>query len=168
MVLSQSAAPGHPVPRSTPIQVTQVETNVASEVCRYRKPNADVWLLRIGCDRSGIEDWRQLSSLGFAFANNQGAQPGTVWLYDNNCCDGAWTNHQITPGSPNGDPGWQNTNGTVGMSFNQDFGGMVEIVRMIRHESDGSTDYVYAIPGQESYSSQGFVVEQSLGFVWSG
>jgi hypothetical protein len=166
VVLSQSVAPGSTVPRGTTIQVTQ-ETNVASEVCRYRRPNADVWLLRVGCDRSGIEDWQQLSSVGYAFANNQGAQAGTVGLFDNNCCDGSWTNHQITPGGPNTDAGWQNTNGTVGMSFSQDFGGMVELVRMIRTEADGANDYAYGIRGNEPYSAQGFTFEQSLGWVWA-
>jgi hypothetical protein len=155
------------VPRGTRIEVTQ-ETNQASEVCRYRKPGEPIWILRIGCDRSGIQNWEQLSSLGFAFTDGQGAQGGTVQLFDQYCdCGGQNANHQITPGSHNPESPWT-ANGTVGRTFTQDFGGMGEIVRMIR-TANGTVDYAYAIrgnPDYTSYSSQGFTVEQSLGWVW--
>ena len=168
VALSQSQAPGAVVPRGTRIEVTQ-ETNTASEVCRFRKPGEQIWILRIGCGRSGIEGWDQLSSLGFAFADGQGVQPGTVRLFDQYCnCGGQNGNHQITPNQPNPHPSWTG-NGTIGMSFSQDFGGMVEIVRMIRDQA-GVVQYAYAIRGNgdyTSYSSQGFTVEQSLGWVWA-
>ena len=140
-------------------------------MCRFRRPGESVWVIRVGCGTSGVEGW-EVSNLGLAYTTGQGAQPGTVELFDNICSCGGRIQHQITPGGYNPDPAWNQQNGSVGFVFTQDFGGMAQLVRLIRNPStdgNGGVDYAYALMGDPNYAnyhSRGFTDEQVLGWMW--
>ncbi len=174
IALSQSHAAGSAAPMGTRVDVTR-ETNQASEICRFRRQDPgdqDVWVIRVGCGTSGVEGWER-TSVGWSFAENQGQQGGSIPLFDNVCRCGDRLNHQITPGGYNGQsPPWQQ-NGSVGFAFDRDYGGMGELVRMVRPaaKSGNGADYTYAIRGSQAYNSylnaqRPLRDEQSLGWVW--
>jgi beta-lactam-binding protein with PASTA domain len=165
--LSQSEPPGSIVRRGKHIEITQ-ETTVPQQICRYRRPGESVWVIRVGCNNSGVENW-EVSLMGHSYGAG-----GPVTLFDNICSCSGRVQHQITPGSYNPDPGWDQQNGTVGTTFDRDYGGMVQLVRLIRPSQDvaGQSDYVYALMPSQDYDryttlpGREFHLEGGLGWVW--
>ena len=167
VALTQSEPAGSIARSGKHIEITQ-ETNQPEQVCRYRRPGESVWVIRVGCNTSGVETWTP-SNLGLAYTSGQ---PGTVQLFDNICSCGGRVQHQITAGGYNPDPAWDQQNGAVGFVFTQDFGGMTQLVRLIRNPStdgNGGVDYAYALQGDPNYAnlhSVGFTDEAVLGWMW--
>jgi beta-lactam-binding protein with PASTA domain len=168
IALTQSEPAGSIARSGKHVEITQ-ETTVPDQICRYRRPGESVWVVRVGCNNSGVADW-EVSNMGHAYAGG-----GPVLLYDNICSCGGRVQHQITAGSYNPEPGWDQQNGTVGTVFDRDYGGMVQLVRLIRPSNDvvGQSDYTYALMPSADYDrytslpdGRAFHLEGGLGWVW--
>jgi hypothetical protein len=166
--LSQSEPAGSVARTGKHIEITQ-ETTPLVEVCRYRRPGESVWVIRVGCNNSGVEDWTR-STLGYV---NTGPEQGANQLFDNICACGGRVQHQITRGGYNPDPAWGQQNGSVGFVFDRDYGVLKPLVRLIRDVSsdgNGGSDYAYATvgdPAYQNYLSSNFHEEDTLGYMWA-